>query len=194
VSKVQYVIGQRWISESEAELGLGIVLDIANRRLTLSFPAAGERRTYAMDNAPVSRVVYQVGEKVRRHDGVGIHITRVVEQQGCLLYYGLTADKTELAIPEFELDSFVQFSTPRDRLFAGQIDKHTHFSLRYHTLNYTNINNRRCMDWQGRVCSYCRISCISPAKLPHATHRVCCSRMKWVSAKPSKPVWCYINN
>ena len=136
MSKVQYVIGQRWISESEAELGLGIVLDIANRRLTLSFPAAGERRTYAMDNAPVSRVVYQVGEKVRRHDGVSIHITRVVEQQGCLLYYGLTADKTELAIPEFELDSFVQFSTPRDRLFAGQIDKHTHFSLRYHTLNF----------------------------------------------------------
>ena len=85
MSKVQYVIGQRWISESEAELGLGIVLDIANRRLTLSFPAAGERRTYAMDNAPVSRVIYQVGEKVRRHDGVGITITRVVEQQGCLL-------------------------------------------------------------------------------------------------------------
>ena len=136
MSKVQYVIGQRWISESEAELGLGIVLDIANRRLTLSFPAAGERRTYAMDNAPVSRVIYQVGEKVRRHDGVGITITRVVEQQGCLLYFGLTADKTELAFPEFELDSFVQFSTPRDRLFAGQIDKHTHFSLRYHTLNF----------------------------------------------------------
>lgn len=135
MSKVQYVIGQRWISESEAELGLGIVLDIANRRLTLSFPAAGERRTYAMDNAPVSRVVYQVGEKVRRHDGVGITITRVVEQQGCLLYYGITADKSELAIPEFELDSFVQFSTPRDRLFAGQLDKHSHFALRYHTLN-----------------------------------------------------------
>ncbi|HSX83753.1 MAG TPA: RNA polymerase-associated protein RapA, partial [Cellvibrio sp.] len=112
------------------------VLDIANRRLTLSFPAAGERRTYAMDNAPVSRVIYQVGEKVRRHDGVGITITRVLEQQGCLLYFGLTADKTELAFPEFELDSFVQFSTPRDRLFAGQIDKHTHFSLRYHTLNF----------------------------------------------------------
>lgn len=136
MSKVQYVIGQRWISESEAELGLGIVLDIANRRLTLSFPAAGERRTYAMDNAPVSRVIYQVGEKVRRHDGVSMTITRVVEQQGCLLYHGITAEKAELAIPEFELDSFVQFSTPRDRLFAGQLDKHTHFSLRYHTLNF----------------------------------------------------------
>jgi ATP-dependent helicase HepA len=149
VSKSQFVsqaftIGQRWISEAEAELGLGIVLDIANRRLTLSFPAAGERRTYAMENAPVSRVVYQVGEKVRRQDGARMKITRVVEQQGCLLYHGLVFDidknltKDELAIPEFELDSFVQFSTPRDRLFAGQIDKHTHFTLRYKTLKYLN--------------------------------------------------------
>lgn len=149
MSKSQFVsqaftIGQRWISEAEAELGLGIVLDIANRRLTLSFPAAGERRTYAMDNAPVSRVLYQVGEKVRHQDGTGIKITRIVEQQGCLLYHGLVFDKDknltkeELAIPEFELDSFVQFSTPRDRLFAGQIDKHTHFTLRYKTLNYLN--------------------------------------------------------
>lgn len=149
MSKSQFVsqaftIGQRWISEAEAELGLGIVLDIANRRLTLSFPAAGERRTYAMDNAPVSRVLYQVGEKVRHQDGTGIKITRIVEQQGCLLYHGLVFDKDknltkeELSIPEFELDSFVQFSTPRDRLFAGQIDKHTHFTLRYKTLNYLN--------------------------------------------------------
>src|SRR5690606_41121851 len=102
-------------SESEAELGLGIVLDIANRCLTLSFPAAGERRTYAMDNAPVSRVVYQVGEKVRRHDGVGITITRVVKQQGCLLYYGITADKSELTMQEVELDSLNQIITRRDR-------------------------------------------------------------------------------
>jgi ATP-dependent helicase HepA len=136
VSKAQFVIGQRWISESEAELGLGIVLELVNRRLTLSFPAAGERRTYAVDNAPISRVVYQVGEKVRHQDGTSIKITRVVEQQGCLLYFGVTADQVELAIPEFELDSFVQFSTPRDRLFAGQIDKHNHFTLRYQTLNY----------------------------------------------------------
>jgi ATP-dependent helicase HepA len=144
VGSQAFTIGQRWISEAEAELGLGIVLDIANRRLTLSFPAAGERRTYAMENAPVSRVVYQVGEKVRHQDGTNMKITRVIEQQGRLLYHGLIFDKDknltqeELAIPEFELDSFVQFSTPRDRLFAGQIDKHTHFTLRYKTLNYLN--------------------------------------------------------
>jgi len=136
VSKTQFVIGQRWISESEAELGLGIVLDVENRRLTLSFPAAGERRTYAMDNAPVSRVKYEIGEQVRHQDGTKIKIARIVEQASCLMYVGLTAENEEVAIPEFELDSFVQFSTPRDRLFAGQIDKHNHFTLRYQTLHY----------------------------------------------------------
>jgi ATP-dependent helicase HepA len=146
VSKSQlaggFVIGQRWISESEADLGLGIVLDVANRRLTLSFPAAGERRTYAMDNAPVSRVKYEVGESVRHQDGTKIKITRIVEQAGCLMYVGLTNDGDELGIPEFELDSFVQFSTPRDRLFAGQIDKHQHFTLRYQTLHYQNLHRQ----------------------------------------------------
>ncbi|MEN0038931.1 MAG: RNA polymerase-associated protein RapA [Cellvibrio sp.] len=144
-SKTQFVIGQRWISESEADLGLGIVLDVANRRLTLSFPAAGERRTYAMDNAPVSRVKYEVGEKVRHQDGTKIQITSIVEQAGCLMYVGLTKENEEVAIPEFELDSFVQFSTPRDRLFAGQIDKHNHFTLRYQTLHYQNLHRQSPM-------------------------------------------------
>ncbi|WP_323814835.1 RNA polymerase-associated protein RapA [Cellvibrio sp. NN19] len=140
-----FVIGQRWISESEADLGLGIVLDVANRRLTLSFPAAGERRTYAIDNAPVSRVKYEVGEKVRHQDGTKIQITRIVEQAGCLMYVGLTKENEEFSIPEFELDSFVQFSTPRDRLFAGQIDKHNHFTLRYQTLHYQNQHRQSSM-------------------------------------------------
>lgn len=145
MSKVPFVIGQRWISESEAELGLGIVLDVANRRLTLSFPAAGERRTYAIDNAPVSRVKYEVGEKVRHQDGTKIQITRIVEQAGCVMYVGLTKEGDEFSIPEFELDSFVQFSTPRDRLFAGQIDKHNHFTLRYQTLHYQNQHRQSSM-------------------------------------------------
>lgn len=134
MSKTQFVIGQRWISESEADLGLGIVLDLANRRLTLSFPAAGERRTYAVDNAPVSRVKYQPGEQVRHNNGTRVKLTKVVEQAGCLLYTGTTKDGDEISFPEFELDSFVQFSTPKERLFAGQIDKHDEFFLRYQTL------------------------------------------------------------
>jgi len=47
----EFVIGQRWVSHSDAALGLGIVTDISGRRVTLGFPAADEERTYAIDNA-----------------------------------------------------------------------------------------------------------------------------------------------
>ncbi len=131
----KFVTGQRWVSDTEAELGLGIVLELENRRLTLSFPASGERRTYAVEDAPVSRVRYQVDEKVRHQDGTRITVTEVLEQGQLLAYRGLSKTGEELLIPEFELDSFVQFSTPRERLFSGQIDKHSHFSLRHQTLS-----------------------------------------------------------
>ncbi|MDQ2075495.1 RNA polymerase-associated protein RapA [Marinimicrobium sp. ABcell2] len=129
----QFVTGQRWVSDTEAELGLGIVLEVENRRLTLGFPASGERRTYALDNAPVSRVRYQPDEHIRHQNGTRITVTEVLEQGQLLAYRGVTKEGTEELIPEFELDSFVQFSTPRERLFSGQIDKYTHFALRHQT-------------------------------------------------------------
>ncbi len=132
----RFMIGQRWISETEAELGLGIVMEVSSRQLTLSFPAAGERRTYALKTAPVSRVRYRPGERVQDQDGLAITVAEVLEQNGCLAYRGRTRTGEEVLIPEFELDSFVQFSSPRERLFAGQVDRHQHFTLRYQTLNY----------------------------------------------------------
>ncbi len=134
VSQEQYMIGQRWVSDTEAELGLGIVLEVDERQVTLSFPAAAQRRTYALRSAPVSRVRYQVDEQVRHQDGTEITIQEVLQQGLLLAYQGVTAEGEEKMIPEFELDSFVQFSTPRERLFSGQIDKYTHFGLRHQTL------------------------------------------------------------
>ena len=129
--------GQRWISNTEAELGLGVVVEVANRRVCLSFPAAGERRIYAVDNAPVTRVRYHVGEKVTSLDGDVMEVTDVSEDGGCLIYRGtdlVTGEEASLA--ELELDSFVQFSSPKDRLLSGQIDKLQRFDLRCETLTH----------------------------------------------------------
>lgn len=35
-----FVVGQRWISESENNLGLGLVSNVDNRTVTIQFPAA----------------------------------------------------------------------------------------------------------------------------------------------------------
>ena len=134
--KTSFVAGQRWISDTEASLGLGIVLEIANRRVTLSFPAAAEQRTYAMDNAPISRVTYQVGDFVTSMDGLRFKVTEVFENRGCLLYRGYDEDEQLVTLPELELDSFVQFSTPQARMFAGQLDNLQRFNLRYETLSH----------------------------------------------------------
>ena len=133
---IQFVPGQRWVSNTESELGLGIIVDTANRRVTVSFPAVGERRTYALENAPLSRVHYTVGERVSNSDGVTFTVSEVIEQGGYLVYEGLDDAGQQHSLEEIDLESFVQFSRPQDRMFAGQIDKIKNFSLRVETLHH----------------------------------------------------------
>ncbi|MCV6625628.1 MAG: hypothetical protein OIF38_05995, partial [Cellvibrionaceae bacterium] len=57
LSHQSFCPGQRWVSNTEAELGLGIIVDADERIVEISFPAAGERRQYALNNAPLSRVL-----------------------------------------------------------------------------------------------------------------------------------------
>ena len=49
---MEYLIGQRWVSHADTQLGLGIIVELDGRRVTVSFPAVDEERTYATDNAP----------------------------------------------------------------------------------------------------------------------------------------------
>ena len=42
-----FTLGQRWISDTESELGLGAVVAIDARMVTLLFPATGENRLYS---------------------------------------------------------------------------------------------------------------------------------------------------
>jgi ATP-dependent helicase HepA len=128
--------GQRWVSNTESELGLGIVLGVAHRRVEMSFPAAGEKRVYAIDNAPLSRVRYEVGQKISNTEGHHLLITDVEEHNGCLMYLGSDESGNVMVVPELELNSFVEFSKPQERLFAGQIDKNRAFQLRLDTLRY----------------------------------------------------------
>ena len=128
--------GQRWVSNTESELGLGIVVKVADRRVEISFPAAGEKRTYAVDIAPLSRVHYEIGQQVKNTEGQSMTITEVEQHNGCLIYLGMDEDDEVVVLPELDLDSFVQFSNPQERLFAGQIDKNSAFRLRTESLQH----------------------------------------------------------
>lgn len=128
--------GQRWISNTESELGLGLVVEATARRVEIQFPAAEEVRTYALDNAPVSRVIYPVGENVQASDGASLKIVERMENNGVWLYMTEDDDGDSRILPESELAASVQFSRPQDRLFAGQVDKNRAFRLRVETLEH----------------------------------------------------------
>lgn len=130
MSQPPFVPGQRWISNSESELGLGIVVEYASRRVEIRFPAAAETRTYAADNAPLSRVAYEPGDRVCDMQGRAMKVIERIEHNQCFIYRGLDDAGEEMILPELELDSAVHFSRPQERLFAGQIDRNSLFKLR----------------------------------------------------------------
>ena len=82
-----FAAGQRWISTPEPDLGLGIILEAANRRVVIAFPAAEEERTYAADRAPLSRVQFQIGDTIDVPELPPMKVREVQEHNQCLVYF-----------------------------------------------------------------------------------------------------------
>jgi len=133
-----FIPGQRCISDAELQMGLGTILAVEERTLTVLFLATGETRTYAKLTAPLTRVVFSVGDSVTSHDEVKITVKDVVENHGLLTYIGADHNGNSHTIEEAELDNFIQLNRPSERLFNGQIDKDNWFELRYQTLFHKN--------------------------------------------------------
>jgi ATP-dependent helicase HepA len=133
---LEYIIGQRWVSHADTGLGLGIIAEVDRRRVTVSFPAIGEERTYATENAPLTRLRFKAGDHVNTLDDVELLVIDVQEQQGILVYTGLDHHDTEVSISELELDCFVQLTTPQQRLLNGHFDSNGDFALRVTTLEH----------------------------------------------------------
>jgi len=121
--------GQRWVSDSEPELGLGIVLKAEFGRVELHFPAANEQRTFALKTAPLRRVQFKEGDKIKLHSGEQLAADRVEERAGMLVYHCGSRE-----VSEAELSDTISFSTPEDRLLAAQVDELHTFDLRVEAL------------------------------------------------------------
>lgn len=134
----QYQPGQRWISDSEAELGLGTILAEDGRLLTVLYPATGETRQYATRNAPLTRVRFAPGDEITHFEGWKLTVQEVEDVDGLLVYHGLNAQHQPVTMPETQLSNFIQFRLASDRLFAGQIDPLAWFALRYHSLEHNS--------------------------------------------------------
>jgi ATP-dependent helicase HepA len=80
-----YVLGQRFVSEAEPELGLGRVAHVGNRRVLLQFPASNTERQYASGSAPIKRVAFRVGDEVEDGDGLKFRVEGIEERDGLLV-------------------------------------------------------------------------------------------------------------
>ncbi|GMR22612.1 MAG: RNA polymerase-associated protein RapA [Acidobacteriota bacterium] len=124
-----YVVGQRFVSEAEPELGLGCVEEIANRRVLVRFPASDTVRQYASGSAPIKRVAFRIGDEVEDDAGRKFRVENVEDAEGILVYRG-----SGQSLPETELAGTLRFSKPEERLLGGHWDTSRTFDLRRRTL------------------------------------------------------------
>ncbi len=121
--------GQRWISDSEPEMGLGIVLGVENGVVDILFPAAEQRRRYALDSAPLRRVIFSKGDTIKSHDGNDLLVLEVKEAGSVVQY--VTANRI---LEEGELCDTMAISKPQDRLLGGAADSDRNFKMRVQAL------------------------------------------------------------
>lgn len=125
---MDYIPGQRWISEAEPELGLGTVLRCDDRAIQVLFAKSGVVRNYAVQGAPLARASFRVGQRIAGR-GVSFVVERIDLRDGLLVYSG---EKRELA--EGQLDDEQSLSQADARLISARVDKPHHYELRRHAL------------------------------------------------------------
>ncbi len=134
----EFVIGQRWVSHTETELGLGIIVGIEGRHITISFPAVDEERLYAVQTAPLTRIEHKPGETIHTQDDRTFQVLKAEPHQGRLIYHVRDAEGEQHEIDELDLNSFVELTSPKQRLTSGQLDNLKAFQLRCETLLLLN--------------------------------------------------------
>ncbi len=130
----QFIMGQRWISESEPELGLGVIIEVEGKTVTCFFPAAKVDRRYGAQTSPLRRIRFVEGDEIKAQNGDSLIVESSTDIDGIVTYEGQGKK-----IMESQLADTLSFSKPEERLFAGNLDSNELFRLRYDVL----LNQRK---------------------------------------------------
>jgi len=122
-------LGQRWISQAEPELGLGTLVDITHRTISIYFDASDCTRQYVLKSAPIQRIIFKPGDTIQLKDKTSLVVNTVFESEGLMFYSGSSDNHS--AVCETQLCDTISFSEPQNRLFAGITDTNKLFNLRY---------------------------------------------------------------
>jgi len=135
---------QRWTSEGEPELGVGIVTETSKGRVKMHFPITGETRLYAIENAPLRRVLFKTGDTIVDTSKRPLLIDRIELDGELFIYYGQGVALSEADLGDVSVKHGVD-----DRLFMGDVDTPEIFALRRKTLQHDH--NRRISPINGFV-------------------------------------------
>ena len=122
-------IGQRYMSETEPELGLGIISMIESKIIKISFPASKTERTYGSKGAPIKRVIFSNGDEISLRTGEKHTVESILNNDGLITYI----INASIQCDEQGLSDNISFNKPEERLFNGHVDSVTLFNLRYKT-------------------------------------------------------------
>ncbi|MCP3944628.1 MAG: DEAD/DEAH box helicase family protein [Desulfobacteraceae bacterium] len=123
--KSKFTVGQRWISETEPELGIGTLVFHDKRIIKVHFPLGDCHRQYSRTAAPVKRVVFKIGDKVQPRESKEFCVEKIQEIDGLLFYC-----QKESCLCETDLCDTMGFSLPQDRLLSGLAGANHTFDLR----------------------------------------------------------------
>lgn len=135
---------QRYTSKGEPELGIGIVTETSKGKVKLYFPRSNEIRLYALESAPLRRVVFKSGDIIVDTKKQSLLIKQVELEGELYLYYG-----KDRKLSEAELGDVSARHGADDRLFMGDVDAPQTFALRRETLQHDY--NRRLSPVNGFV-------------------------------------------
>ena len=136
-----FTVGQRWASEMEPELGIGIIDAVEGRQIRLRYPDSGMVRLYAAQSAPLRRVVFHPGDRVQDDTGNALTIASVEMDGGLVVYCSGQA-----RLREDRLAGVLTLDTPKDRILAGQRDASLLFDLRRRLLDYRHRMTGRLVE------------------------------------------------
>ena len=125
-----FAVGQRWLSLTESELGLGVVQKTDHRTVTIHFPLAEQTRVFAQQGAPLTRAVFQIGDTLPLMTGEEVQVLDV-KTQGDVVYYLVQASNGEQAtVSEATIGGSAGRIGPMERLQAGEMGDLRWFEMR----------------------------------------------------------------
>jgi ATP-dependent helicase HepA len=127
----EFKIGQRWISTMEPELGLGVVIEVEPKKVQINFSTSNIQRFYSIDNNPLKRICFRVGDEIKSVEGACFQIEEVREDNGLLYYIG-----EGIKLVENEISDSISFVSATERLLAGHVDSKREFQFRAEMLNF----------------------------------------------------------